>query len=535
MQSMTDELAEVMKLPLRPAGEIKIFCDIIDVSAAREAVLSADNKLYYSDVQHAVAENSAPKAVTATLEPMRFRTDGTRLVAPLQGEAVSVNEGYISDSICGADGGFASPPCVSVSFSALHTVEALTLVFDDVCGEYPASVRITAKSGDTVLLSREYAPASARLITGDKLVGFDFLTIEFIKMVRPYTRARLQQLMLGYATQFDGNMLGEVTCKWKLDPIMRRLPEAELTFEVENSGDAYDPDNPDSLWKYLEQPCPVTAKYGMKCGTDPEPQWVALGRYYLTGQPQVGDMFVTLKAGSVLDLLTDICTVDTETTASRTLYTAAQRLLDGAGITTLYSGGSQRILWEGLKNISTAAPMPKRPYRECLQYIAHAAGCSLYTDRGGALCIMPAGTQQTSLYMNFDTLLQKPSVTKTAALSRVVCKVYTYASAQQSSTHTIAAAVSNAEPGAAEETIDNPLITDDATALAAAQRVRDYLLFRNVYECEYRGLPALEAGDIIHLQSRVANDIPVRIAEHTLSFKNGISGKFTAKGTEAGA
>ncbi|NCC06644.1 MAG: hypothetical protein EOM30_01045 [Clostridia bacterium] len=533
MQNMTTELTAVMQKPLRPVGEIKISCDIIDVSAAREAVLSSNDSLYYSDAQHIVTENAAPKAITATLEPMHFKADGTRLVAPTASESVKANEGYISNNICGANGSFQTPPYVAVSFTAVHTVETLTLVFDAVSGVYPSKLRITAKNGAATVLEREYYPASASFITGDKLTDFDCIKIEFITMSLPYTRARLQQLMLGYATQFDGDMLGEVTCKWKLDPIMRRLPETALTFEVENSGDAYDPDNPDSLWKYLEQPCPVTAHYGMPCGADGAAQWVSLGRYYLTGQPQVSDIFVTLKAGSVLDLLTDICTIDTETTASRSLYMAAQNILDGAGISTLYSGGTQRVLWDGLKNITTTAPMPKKPYRECLQYIAHAAGCALYTDRDGALCIMPVSTQPNSLYMDFDTLLQKPTVTKTAALSRVVCKVYTYASATQASTHTVTAAVQNAEPGAAEETIDNPLITSDAVALAAAQRVRDYLLFRNVYACEYRGLPAMEAGDIISLQSRVADSVTVRIAEHSLSFGNGISGKFTAKETEA--
>lgn len=79
-------------------------------------------------------------------------------------------------------------------------------------------------------------------------------------------------------------------------------------------------------------------------------------------------------------------------------------------------------------------------------------------------------------------------------------------------------------------TLDNPLITDAAHALAVAEWVRDWLLLRNTYEFEYRGSPELDPGDLIWLESQFAPfAAPARVLKNELAFDGGLKGKMIAK------
>ena len=92
------------------------------------------------------------------------------------------------------------------------------------------------------------------------------------------------------------------------------------------------------------------------------------------------------------------------------------------------------------------------------------------------------------------------------------------------------APVESPDENGSVETLDNPLITDAAHALAVAEWVRDWLLLRNTYEFEYRGSPELDPGDLIWLESQFAPfAAPARVLKNELSFSGGLKGKMIAK------
>lgn len=100
----------------------------------------------------------------------------------------------------------------------------------------------------------------------------------------------------------------------------------------------------------------------------------------------------------------------------------------------------------------------------------------------------------------------------------------------ESSARTVTAPVESPDENGSVETLDNPLITDAAHALAVAEWVRDWLLLRNTYEFEYRGSPELDPGDLIWLESQFAPfAAPARVLKNELSFSGGLKGKMIAK------
>lgn len=61
--------------------------------------------------------------------------------------------------------------------------------------------------------------------------------------------------------------------------------------------------------------------------------------------------------------------------------------------------------------------------------------------------------------------------------------------------------------------VDNPLITDRATALAVGEWVAKYYKNRNSYEVNFRQDFRLDPNDVIYIQSEFEEMIPARITK----------------------
>lgn len=98
------------------------------------------------------------------------------------------------------------------------------------------------------------------------------------------------------------------------------------------------------------------------------------------------------------------------------------------------------------------------------------------------------------------------------------------------SKHMVTAAVEDPDENGSVETLDNPLITDAAHAQLVAEWVRDYLQLRNTYECEYRGSPELDPGDLIRMEHQFSpQPVPGRVLKNELTYSGSLRGKLAVK------
>ncbi|HBU11466.1 MAG TPA: hypothetical protein DEB31_01650, partial [Clostridiales bacterium] len=312
-------------------------------------------------------------------------------------------------------------------------------------------------------------------------------------------------------------------------------------------------------------------------------EWVNGSRYLLTGQPEASGMLATFNARSRLMAMTEQYHKGQYAPRGATLYDLALAVIADANIPAIFEGERPYVLDDGLKAVKTTAPLPKTSHRECLHYIAHAAGMAAYTDRRGIVRIEPINDEQYDFAMDFDTLKSWPDITKTPPLKGVKVNVYTYKPAAEpvelhKATYspgsymvefdfadeiTVTGAVMNAATsGGAQftvtqagevvitgkpievsvssvtaltgndgeiEEVDNPLITDRDAATAAAAYIKEYLRYRVTYEYNYRGNPEIDATDKVYMQSRYDARFPARVLKHRLEFDGALHGTVTAK------
>ena len=97
----------------------------------------------------------------------------------------------------------------------------------------------------------------------------------------------------------------------------------------------------------------------------------------------------------------------------------------------------------------------------------------------------------------------------------------------------VTAAVEDPDENGSVETLDNLLITDAAHAQLVAEWTCDWLLLRNTYECEYRGSPELDPGDLIRMEHQFSPDpAPVRVLKSELTYNGALRGKLAVKRME---
>lgn len=313
-------------------------------------------------------------------------------------------------------------------------------------------------------------------------------------------------------------------------------------------------------------------------------EWVPGGRYVLNGQPEVKGLLASFHGRSRLMSLTDPYHKGQYRPGGITLYDLAVEVLEDAGVPEVYEGEKPYVLNDGLKKIKTTAPLPKTSHRECLQLIAHAACMIAYTDREGFIRIEPISQEQHNAQLDFGTLKDWPDVTKVPPLYGVNVKAYTYRPAAEvrelhkatydpgsylvefdfATNVTVTGAASytvmtgtvqftvkargevvvsgkplegststvyslTGQSGETEE-IDNPLITDRATAQRVADYAREYLRLRCTYEFDYRGNPEIDSTDLLYGQSRFSERFPMRVLRHEIRKGEGIDGHMIAKG-----
>lgn len=422
MQQVSEKFWQEQKRSIMGPAALKVELTAADVEASASAVGTASSESAWSRTDTPLGKKGAEGPGIAVLEPQRLKADGTqKLAAP----ALAGAEGWVSRQMSGGDCVYSPPPVYEVTVDPDRPARAaaLTFWFDRAAEEGPALIRVTALLGKETVLRREYAPVGDTFETPDAFRGFDRLRVEFLKSQKPFRRVRLCRLVLGRCLEFLPGQIASASRKASADPIGRRLPAGSFCFETLNLPGPgwYDPEEPTGLWPYLESRSPIRVQLGQKL-TGEGVEWLEGGEYYLTGKPRVEGMTVRFEAEDALSLLQKPFYKGIWTGKEQNLYDLAKEVLLDSELCRLWPGQTPWVLWEGLKGLFTKAPLPVRPGRECLQLIAHAAGCVLYCDRLGRVVIEPQNQEKAKRTLPlFEQFEEGSKADKNPALAKVDC------------------------------------------------------------------------------------------------------------------
>lgn len=336
--------------------------------------------------------------------------------------------GYIGDLLSDVKGEFTNEPTVTVGFSKVHTnvVSGVTITWGTAYDDYAVDFTVTAYNGNSVVATKEVTGnTDLRSVVFEDIVNYDCITISISKWCLPYRRARIEEILIGVVKVYDKKDLFSFSHTQSVDPVSASLPKSAISFSVDNSDDSYNPNNNESMAKYLMERQEIKVRYGYKINNRIE--WINCGTFYMSewDSPQ-GGMQASFSARDMLEFMTGEYRKGVYNPNGTSLYDLAISVLQDAKLPLEDEGTVKWVVDESLKNIVTVAPLPIDTHANCLQMIANAGRCVMYQDRKGVLHIEKLSTSKTDYAITNFNSYSKSEISLTKPLKQVDVSCYNY-------------------------------------------------------------------------------------------------------------
>lgn len=390
MKSVSNAYKASMKAMLRNRSYVRITFGNVDTTAATDGEWESNGAASISEFE--TVDYAYQYGDTyVSLELNRWALDGKSLLVPT-GE--DVQDGFISSLMSDAEGNFTTPPVITREFSLKHIFPGLTLTFDTRQQEWPLEVTADFYLNGAVVDTQTVSITGVQTTIGTTATEVDKVTITFDRCL-PYRRPRLENVLYGLNVQFVNKDIVSTQQKHDVDPLSRRLPTETMQFTILDYEHKYDPDNPAGIYAYVDKNSPIEIQFGYEF-PDGSVEWIKPDNYVLNAKPSTQNNQATFNGTGLIGSLTG--TFYKSKLGSKSLYDMAQEVLLDAGLTLTEQGENPWEIDDALKDMFTTAALPIDTHMNCLQLIAHAACCRLYTDDDNIIHIRPFGVTVIGIY-----------------------------------------------------------------------------------------------------------------------------------------
>lgn len=421
MKVVSKEYKKITNQIIRPTSLFQASLEMIDRSVESDAtVITSEQTPFATGVFDKVHEGDY-----ATFEKNFFEVGSNLRILP---ESNYLKNGYVSQAMSDENGDFQESsgdeyneefprgiPILEFTFRSVRNFIAMTYEF---ARSYPTKIRVTYYLDGKQRGQFISTPNDVNFVDAENhIYDCDRITFEFLSLSKPNQRLRIARMLFGYEKKFEMKDIISTNHTLSVDPISSSLPYEKLALKVNNLDKDYNPDNPQGTWVYFTNGQPLSIRYGVKIGDRTE--WVEAGRLLLSDAPTVDRNTANFEAVDVLSTLTNVYYKGEWRAGGRSLYDLALDVLKDAGVTA-YS------LSESLKDVKTMSPLPMIPHRECLQLIANAGECVLYTSNQGVITLekQTHDDAPVDFYLDFGKMFDKPVVKKTEKLKSVDVSVH---------------------------------------------------------------------------------------------------------------
>lgn len=390
MKSVSNAYKASMKAMLRNRSYVRITFGNVDTTAATDGEWESNGAASISEFE--TVDYAYQYGDTyVSLELNRWALDGKSLLVPT---GKDVQDGFISSLMSDAEGNFTTPPVITREFSLKHIFPGLTLTFDTRQQEWPLEVTADFYLNGAVVDTQTVSITSVQTTISTTATEVDKVTITFDRCL-PYRRPRLENVLYGLNVQFVNKDIVSTQQKHDVDPLSRRLPTETMQFTILDYEHKYDPDNPAGIYAYVDKNSPIEIQFGYEL-PDGSVEWIKPDNYVLNAKPSAQNNQATFNGTGLIGSLTG--TFYKSKLGSKSLYDMAQEVLLDAGLTLTEQGENPWEIDDALKDMFTTAALPIDTHMNCLQLIAHAACCRLYTDDDNIIHIRPFGVTVIGIY-----------------------------------------------------------------------------------------------------------------------------------------
>lgn len=390
MKQVSNAYKASMKNLMRNRSFVKVSFANVNTSAPTDGSWVSNGQLSYSSFDTLDYEYSYGNTYGA-LELNRWALDGGTDILPVS----PGNDGFVSSHMSDENGNFSTNAILTREFSMPYAFPGLTLTFDTRSGEWVRDVTVRFYlEGTEVDVKTVSGIVSTTVIVNTSAAEVDKVQVEFGETL-PFRRPRLEYVLYGVMKEFTNDKIVSTIQQHDVDPLSRRLPNETFSFTVFDYEREYDPDNPSGIYSYIDVKSPVSIQFGHELA-DGKIEWIKADKYLLDSKPVIKNNQATFPSSGLLGTLTD--TFYKSKLGQKNFYDMAEEVLTDAGLTPTELGTNPWVIDESLKDMYTTAALPIDTHAHCLQLIAHACRCRLFTDDDNVIHLKPFGVTAVGIY-----------------------------------------------------------------------------------------------------------------------------------------
>ncbi len=426
MQSVSKDYIKQSNRTLRNPTHVRVSFGIIDPQAVEASTIDDNGAMAYSEADLIELEQYKVGNRYGRLYDNGFVLDGNLKCVPSSDYEY---QGYVSSMLSSEDKSFAITPTLTVDFDEYVTFAGLTIHFDKNMNNYATNMSVDVYANNELIGTETIQNDSSTLIYENTIPSADYtnkIVIKFNETKFPHRDISIDRMLFGIIAVFTDDMLSEASFVRDVDLVNSKLPTENFKFTIIDKDRDYDPENPNGMWKYLEEEQSVLAEMGYELD-DGSIEWVQLCEYFTTGETSISSdtiPLVTFESTSILGYLTDDYIGGKYRSDGINLYDLAVEIMSSLRL-PLNADGSYKWKFdeEQMSKYTTYMPLSVMPIRDCLQLIASACCCLLYTDRYGNVIIRPHDydlIQSPQFNLGFADIYSPPTIKKYPLLRNVL-------------------------------------------------------------------------------------------------------------------
>ena len=420
MYSVSNAYKEQIKKPIRNVSEVQIVYGATNLDAEDAATVTADHASY-NDEMPSIKGITDISFRYGYLEMGNWLLDGSHKTIE-SGTLPEQNQAYVK----------VIPYSETLSVSDTFTVSfgggsfdflGLMLYFDTINNVYPESVTVMGYLNTKVVFEQTYSIDNSIFSISDAIPTVGYLTITVNGGKVPYTRLRVQRIVLGVNFVFNNTNIESLEWKRSNDLIGTKLPENTLKFSFIDLYNQYNPNNPTGILSKIDegQRVVLTFYYDLDDGTK---ETIPGGVFYLTGTPTISTTTAMTKVQFEAISRLQTLNQDYPYGAFAYQYYTDDAFKDVLTFAEVDSSEYDVTAIENNRHTLYGIPLYKQPAKELLQLLAMSSRCVLTDDREGRIVTADRATEAVDFTFDLNSILDKtPDVTKYPVLKDLHIKV----------------------------------------------------------------------------------------------------------------
>lgn len=429
------------------------------------------------------------------------------------------NIGYISTTPTNNDGTLSVTNSIVINFSSVITTSLpyLTIQWNKANNQYAQGFTIKLYNGGTLLNTITITNnTSVMSLTPINVANYDKIEITITKWSLGGVVPKIEQVVLGQRLIIDRTILTKYTDTREIDLNSLTLPLNGIKFEIDNSDDKFNPDNPSGIYSYLQERQEVNVFFGLKLSN---------GMYYING----GVFYITewkvpqnsITATFTASHLLDFMKKDFDISQLGTLpITCSLADIITSAFTQCGINAADYVIDNSLTNISVTIDT-EIGYKcnEMVQMAANAGECIIRVDRNGKI--------------NIETF----DINSLTDSGYVIDRFVAYKNADYDNTASLKEVIVNDGLGSYStgntkgeaQTLQNPLIQTQARANSVAQWVSSVLSNNKQLTGDWRADTRLDIIDLIKVYNKYATAIPMVVTSINYTFNGLFRGTYEGR------